>query len=72
MVTELKIPIEACPTSNFWTMSLKSMKEHHFDKFYSKLNHPISINCDDTVMFDSVSMDYQQIIEAFNYDNKTL
>lgn len=59
IVVENKIPVEACPTSNFFTMNLKCMKEHHFDKFFTKLNHPISINCDDTVMFDSVSMDYQ-------------
>lgn len=72
IVQEAKIPIEACPTSNFYTMNLKSMKEHHFDKFFNQLNHPISINCDDTVMFDSVSMDYQQIAEAFGYDTQTL
>ena len=42
------------------------MKEHHFDSFFQK-KHPLSINTDDTCLFETNnSKEIQLIAESFN------
>lgn len=40
-----------CPTSNKFTAGLKNYDDHHFKQFWDK-KHPISLNTDDTAVFN--------------------
>ncbi|EAR85237.2 adenosine/AMP deaminase (macronuclear) [Tetrahymena thermophila SB210] len=65
-VRQLNIPIEMCPTSNFYTVNMKSLSEHHFKEFFYQ-GHTINLNTDDTCVFDTdITQEHFKMIQAFN------
>ncbi|KAL4444741.1 hypothetical protein ABPG74_015949 [Tetrahymena malaccensis] len=65
-VRQLDIPIEMCPTSNFYTVNMKSLSEHHFKEFFYQ-GHTINLNTDDTCVFDTdITQEHFKMIQAFN------
>lgn len=67
-VISKKIPIEMCPTSNMFTLDLKDMKQHHFKEFFFS-GHPVSLNTDDTCVFDTnATEEHLKIAEAFSLE----
>lgn len=62
---KLRIPIEICPSSNFCTMQLKNLNEHHFGLFF-KEKYPMSICTDDSGVFDTdISKEVYEMFKAF-------
>uniref|UniRef100_A0A0G4FUG6 Adenosine deaminase domain-containing protein n=1 Tax=Chromera velia CCMP2878 TaxID=1169474 RepID=A0A0G4FUG6_9ALVE len=43
--------VEFCPSSNFFTMRMKSMQDHHVSDFVQDGLRNLSFNCDDTGLF---------------------
>ncbi|EAS05987.1 adenosine/AMP deaminase (macronuclear) [Tetrahymena thermophila SB210] len=69
-IIQKKIPIELCPTSNFFTKGLKDMSEHHFKDFFFQ-GHLVSLSTDDTGVFDTDStQEHQKIIKTFNLNKE--
>jgi adenosine deaminase len=61
-----RIPIECCLSSNVLCGSVKSMKDHHFQDFFS-INYPVCICTDDYGVFDtSLSKELQICAETFD------
>ncbi len=70
LVFKLRIPLEICPSSNYSTVKLNSMKEHHFGLFFQE-KYPMSVCTDDTGVFDTdLSREVYEIWKAFGLDSK--
>ena len=52
---ERSIPIEICPTSNMKTMQLSRLREHPTLSTWLGSGYPISINTDDSTVFETTS-----------------
>lgn len=67
-----RIPLEVCPSSNFCTIGLNNLKEHHFGRLF-KENYPMSICTDDTGVFDTnLNKEMESIFEAFEIRKEEL
>lgn len=68
LLEKKKIPLEVCPTSNFLTLKLQNLKQHHFGKIYAK-GCPMSICTDDPGVFQTnLSKEMFEIFKAFDFD----
>jgi adenosine deaminase len=71
-VLKEKIPLELCPTSNFLTMNLLNLTEHHFNLFY-KNKHPLTLCTDDSGLMNCcLSSEIFDIVKTFNLTKKDL
>ena len=68
LVFKLRIPLEICPTSNYFTLKLTNMKQHHFGVFFQE-KYPMSICTYDTGVLDTdLSREVYEIWRAFDVD----
>jgi adenosine deaminase len=54
-ILDSRIPVEICPTSNKMTLCLECLAHHPIAKHLINGNHPISINTDDSGVFNTDS-----------------
>ncbi|XP_076465708.1 N6-Methyl-AMP deaminase-like [Babylonia areolata] len=72
IVTNRKIPIEACMTSNLKTKTVTEYSEHHFAVWFEK-KHPVILCTDGSgVYMTSVSEEYMHAARTFNFSKKDL
>jgi len=63
---EARIPIEICPSSNAKTLRLSSLDQHPTLARWLSTGYPISINTDDTLIFNtSASRELQMVADTF-------
>jgi adenosine deaminase len=60
-ILENGIAIESCPTSNYLTKSIPSLREHPLPKFLQKGVH-VSINTDDPSLFQGINLQHEYLI----------
>ena len=69
-IQKMRIPIEACPTSNLFTRSVNAYENHPFGKWF-KSGHPVTICTDDKGVFDSIlSNEWTHMAKAFKLTKK--
>ena len=72
LALKLRIPLEVCPTSNYFTLGLKNMKDHHFGILF-KEKYPMSICTDDTGVFDTdLSREIYEVFKAFELNREEI
>lgn len=66
---KLRIPIEACPTSNLFTLAKGSYKDVPNIKWMKENDYPFSLCTDDTILFNNdVTAERFEIARAFGYN----